>query len=271
MKSLVDHLNFPEGPAFAPDGSLWCVELRGGNLIQMTPGQAKRFPTGGTPNGLAFDHLGRAWVCDAGQNAIRRFTPPTGVWETVVDQIRATPLNKPNDLAFDARGNLVFTCPGNSSREPTGYVCCLTPDGTLTQIAEGLYFPNGLAFMDDGLTLVIAETFRQRLWTGEWDAQRCLWLNPQPWADVGGSVGPDGMALGADGRMYVAVYGSGQVKAVNASGRIVQTYDMPGQNPTNVAFDPSGDLGLVVTESEKGLLLSLPDLGPGAPLFIDRP
>jgi hypothetical protein len=38
-------------------------------------------------------------------------------------------------------------------------------------------------------------------------------------------------------------------------------------NPTNAAFDPTNRLGLVVTEAEKGLLLSLPEVGPGVTLF----
>ncbi|MBL8231953.1 MAG: hypothetical protein JNL98_25880 [Bryobacterales bacterium] len=32
MRVLLEDLAFPEGPAFAPDGSLWCVELHGGAL-----------------------------------------------------------------------------------------------------------------------------------------------------------------------------------------------------------------------------------------------
>jgi gluconolactonase len=132
---------------------------------------------------------------------------------------------------------------------------------------SGLYFPNGLAFVDGGRALVIAETYRQRLWKGRWDAVSGVWIDPQPWAELGGLPGPDGMALGADGLLYVAVYRSGQIKVVDAQGAIVTGYDLPGMNPTNVAFDPSGRLGLVVTEAERGLLLSLPGLGPGEPLY----
>ena len=50
-------------------------------------------------------------------------------------------------------------------------------------------------------------------------------------------------------------------------GRITGAIDLPGQNPTNCAFDPSGRLGLVVTEAEKGLLLSALGLGLGNKIF----
>jgi hypothetical protein len=34
-----------------------------------------------------------------------------------------------------------------------------------------------------------------------------------------------------------------------------------------VAFDPTGVLGLIVTEAEKGLIVSLTELSAGYPLF----
>ncbi len=86
--------------------------------------------------------------------------------------------------------------------------------------------------------------------------------------EVGGTIGPDGLAIGQDGLVFVAVYNARQVKAVAPDGSVARVFDLPGANPTNCAFDPSGKLGLVVTEAEKGLLLSLPELGPGLPLCI---
>lgn len=266
IETLAQDLGFPEGPAFHPDGTLWFVDLQARSLVRWD-GEVTHYPAQGVPNGAAFDHAGRLWFCDAEKNAVRRFEPVTQAWETVVDTLGGAPLNSPNDLAFDALGNLIFTCPGDSEREPVGYLCCLTPTGGVTRIAEGLFFPNGLALVDEGRSLVVAETHRHRLWKGTWDAEARRWLEPKPWAEVGGPVGPDGMALGADGRLYVAVFGSGRIKAVNARGEVSATFELPGMNPTNAAFDPSGQLGLVVTETERKELLSLPELGPGVGLF----
>lgn len=83
----------------------------------------------------------------------------------------------------------------------------------------------------------------------------------------GGPVGPDGMALGADGRMYVAVFGTGEVRAVAPDGSIDERIEVPGRDPTNVAFDPADELGMVVTEANDGLLVNYPDRGPSAPVF----
>ena len=69
---LADGLEFPEGPAFDPQGGVWCTELGAGNLVRWQDGELTRYATGGSPNGLAFDRLGRAWFPDSKQNAIRR-------------------------------------------------------------------------------------------------------------------------------------------------------------------------------------------------------
>jgi gluconolactonase len=48
------------------------------------------------------------------------------------------------------------------------------------------------------------------------------------------------------------------------AGDSIDAVEIPGDNPTNVAFDPGGELGLVVTEADRGELLSFPDLGSGS-------
>ncbi|WP_381519045.1 SMP-30/gluconolactonase/LRE family protein [Spirosoma soli] len=270
INTLTTGLRFPEGPAFAPDGSLWAVELKGESLVRFQKGQVARFQVGGQPNGIAIDAQCLIWFCDAGQRAIRRFDPQTNRTDTIVTSLDNQPFDKPNDLAFDAIGNLVFTCPGESRQEPTGYVCVLTTSGDVRKITDGKYFPNGLAFTADGRELIIAETYRHRLWKGRWDAQTAQWTDAHIWATVDGPQGPggpDGMAFGEDGNLYVAVYGTGKIHVINHGGQVIRYLNLPGQNPTNCAFDPTGRFSLVVTEAEKGELLSCSIAVQGSHLF----
>ncbi|ANY84064.1 hypothetical protein BB934_38050 (plasmid) [Microvirga ossetica] len=258
---VAEGLAFPEGPAFEPDGTLWWVEIDGSVLgCRRNDGSIDRRVIGGKPNGLAFDKAGELWICDQGANAVRRHDPLTGETATIVSAIDGKPLGKPNDLAFDAMGNLVFTCPNDARQEPNGYICCLGTDGGLHRIANGLFFPNGLAFTPDGAHLVVAETYRHRLWKGVWDPFKRVWVDPQPWIEVGGPIGPDGMAFANDGLLYVAIFGQGLVRLFDHNGGPKGTIATPGQRPTNVAFDPSGQQGLVVTEAEHGQLLSYPSI-----------
>lgn len=266
VEVIAEGLSFPEGPAFDSQNGLWCVELKGEALVHFADRKLERIRCGGAPNGSTIDFRGRIWFCDSGSQAVRVYDPAAGSFETVVDTVVGKPLDKPNDLAFDAGGNLLFTCPGDSRSAPNGYVCCWNRSIGCQIVADTLFFPNGLALLD-AETLVVAETYRQRIWIGEWNAEAREWREPRILAEVGGPTGPDGMAVGADGLIYVAVFGTGTVKAVDRRGVTQSVYPLPGKNPTNLAFDPSVRMGLVVTEAEAGRLLSLPHLGPGQRLF----
>ena len=172
---LTKELNFPEGPAFDSSGNLWAVELKGGGLIRWQDGVLERVETGGAPNGIVIDSQGRIVFCDSAECSIRRYDPRFKTIETLANEVDGEPLNQPNDLAFDAEGNLLFTCPGDSRQEPIGTVCVLPPHGVVRKIAEGLNFPNGLALAAGGTELIIAETYQQRLWRGRWNAATLTW------------------------------------------------------------------------------------------------
>lgn len=260
---IAEGLAFPEGPAFDPQNRLWWTELGNGDLVILDDGKQRRFPSGGSPNGLAFDLHGRAYVADSKQMAIRRFTFFTQQWETLLDSLDGKPLQNPNDLCFDGLGNLLFSCPNYASAEKTGYVAVLRPDGTAHRVGAGYNQPNGLDLVSGGKALVLADTLQKKLFKGVWVAESATWLDSQEFADVGGAVGPDGMYPGGDGLIYQAVYGDGVVRVIDARGTITREIRLPGKNPTNLAVDPTGKLGLVVSEAETGRILSLPSVQPG--------
>lgn len=259
-KVIAKGLRFPEGPAFAQDGYLWAVELKGEALIRFIDGKVERFWVGGEPNGIAIDGLGKIWFCDAKNNAIKVFDPLDHSIRIIVEAVEGQSLTQPNDLAFDNAGNLVFTCPGDSRKMPVGYVCVRGTNQVVKKITTGKLFPNGLAFAPCGNKLIIAETYSHRLWIGDWDQEKSIWSNERPWCDIegpNGPGGPDGMAFHKNGNLYVAVYGTGTITIVNPQGKVIDKIKLKSKNPTNCAFDPYGSLGLVITEAEKGELLSI--------------
>jgi gluconolactonase len=258
-------LQFPEGPVFDDSGQLWCVELRAGCVARISQdGGIDRYQVGGRPCGLALGRQGELWYCDGDRNEVRVFSTLSGQSWGVAGSADGNDLAAPNDLAFDSAGNLLFTCPGRSRSEPTGYLAVLTTRGDCHIAAEGLQFPNGLAFSRSSETLYVAETYKQRVLGGRWDAGANRWTPiGSPIMHTPGPNGPDGLAIDEAGRIYAAVYGAHCVMIYSPSGHQWGILRTNGKNPTNCAFDPSGHLGLVVTEAEAGEILSFSGVPAG--------
>jgi gluconolactonase len=282
-------LGFPEGPVVLPDGSWLVVEMEAelGCVTQISPnGLTKRvIARTGRPNGLAVDKSGCIWVAESSQSVLLRISMD-GKVETVATECDAKPFLWPNDLCFGPDGALYMTDSGVRVRDfkvGTGHrpdyetvkldgrVYRIDPQsGQVRQLDGGLRFTNGIAFGPDE-TLYVNETMTGMIYRYKWRSEHDLGpresfgnSNPDP---TTGFQGPDGMAFGTDGRLYVAVFKRGRVTVLAPDGSIVEHIATHGQKPTNVAFGLPGDKRIYVTENELGAL-EVFDVGvEGLPLF----
>lgn len=267
---LLTELDFPEGPVFDFESNLWFVEIKGGNLVRWNAKKLDRYDVDGTPNGAMIDSQGNIWFCDSGRGEIRMFNPDRNTFETICDQtVDGVHLKRPNDLIFDADGNLLFSDHADGREEPLSTICVLPAGSNQAKvISAGKYFTNGLALRKDGKTLVFSETYRQQLWVAGWDAMKLELRNERPFAKAGnGPQGPDGIAFDEQENLFATVFNESSVSIYSPDGKLIDWINCTGSRPTNCAFDPSGKLGLVITEAENGEIISFPDFGKGLPIF----
>lgn len=259
VKILATDLKFPEGPVVMNNGRIFFVELLGGTITEYhrNSKDISRINTYGAPNGMLVDDDSTLVFCDSKQNAIRTLNIKTQTFTTLVDTINGEPLRAPNDLIKDKFGNILFTCPGGSQDKPIGYMCALTPEKKISIIAKDMYFPNGLLFINDEQQIIINETWKHRLIIGHWNPSKLKIEHIKEFYAIGGNAEPDGLTLSHDNKVYAAVYGTSMIWVFNTEGDLLEQISLPGKNPTNLYFDHVGDLGLIVTEAEKGLLLSI--------------
>jgi len=270
INTIITHLKFPEGPVFDFNGNLWFVEIQGGNLSRWDGVKLDRFDVDGTPNGAMIDSCGNIWFCDSGRGEIRMFNPERNTFETICDRtLDGIRLKRPNDLIFDTEGNLLFSDHSDGRIEPLSTICVL-PNGSnqAKVINSNKYFTNGLALKKDGRTLIFSETYRQQLWIGEWDALHLELRNERPFSKAGiGPWGPDGIAFDENENIFATIFNENRINIYGQDGMLTDWINCIGNRPTSCAFDPSGKLGLVVTEAEHGEIISFPDLGKGLPIF----
>jgi gluconolactonase len=267
---IVSDLNFPEGPVFDFQGNLWFVEIKGGNISKWDGKNLFRFDVDGTPNGAAIDKKGLVWFCDSTRGEIRIFNPDLDCFETICNNtVDGNRLKRPNDLIFDAEGNLLFSDHADGRQEPIATICVLPAGETQAKvISSGKYFTNGLALTKDGKTLVFSETYRQQLWIASWDSLKLELHNELQFAKTGGAPqGPDGIAFDENENLFATVFNDSRINVYSLYGKLVNWIGTRGSRPTSCAFDPIGKLGLVVTEAEYGEILSFPEFGKGLPMF----
>jgi sugar lactone lactonase YvrE len=85
---------------------------------------------------------------------------------------------------------------------PTSSLIWVSADGTAREAAANMHFPNGSVISPDGKTLIVAETLAEGLTAFDIGADGSL-TNRRVWGRIAPVV-PDGIALNADGNIWVA-------------------------------------------------------------------
>jgi sugar lactone lactonase YvrE len=130
-----------------------------------------------------------------------------------------------NELVVDGRGNAYVNQVGfdlMSGAEPTsGTIALATPDGSAREVADDVWFPNGMAVTADDCTLIVAESHRNRLTAFDIDDAGDL-SNRRVWAETGDHH-PDGICLDAEGACWYADVATGHCVRVAEGGEVLQT------------------------------------------------
>jgi len=286
-------LSFPEGPVLLPDGTWLVVEMgpMRGCITQISAdGQTKRVITQtGRPNGLAVDRDGIIWVAESHTQSLLRLTLEGHV-EVFATECAGEPFLFPNDLCLGPDGALYMTDSGIRFKDwaPRGRVredYLETPtDGRVyridiktrevTKLDSVIRFTNGIAFGPDQY-LYVNETVTGMVYRYKWGGGGivgCREVFGNVFDPTGPEVykGPDGMAFGENGNLFVTVFGQGDVTVLGRDGCVAERIRTTGRRPTNVAFGARGEKKIYVTECELGQLEVFEVGTDGLPLYTER-
>jgi sugar lactone lactonase YvrE len=132
-----------------------------------------------------------------------------------------------NDIVVDGRGNAYVGNIGFEFPEgefAPGILALLTPDASARQVAGGVAFPNGIVVTPDNSTLILAESYGNRLTAFDIAADGGL-SNRRVWADLGDGV-PDGICLDAQGAVWYGDVPNKRCVRVREGGEVLQTVEL---------------------------------------------
>lgn len=251
IEFIRDGFTGTEGPITLPDGSLLFTETNANRITRMAEdGSVSPFleDTNGA-NGLAFTANGDLYAVQVLKPRVSIVFPP-GRRQVLAERFEGLPFGRPNDLVVDAQRNVYFTDsganvrPGDPPPPPSAppAVYRISAKGSLERLAIGIERPNGIQLSPDEKVLYVANTYGEHVLAFDIGAGGALGPR-RNFAKLGGfkpgsagqpgSSGADGLAVDAQGRLYVA--SNLGIEVFSAQGQALGVIALPRQ-PQNLAF-----------------------------------
>ncbi|WP_417722761.1 SMP-30/gluconolactonase/LRE family protein [Salipiger sp.] len=189
----------------------------------------------------------------ATETGLIRFDPGTGRQERLADIERDNAVTRSNDGRADPMGGFWIGTMGKRA-EPGAGAIYRFHGGEVRCLVEGVSIPNSICFREDGRLAYWADTAEQRIFRTP--------LDPDGWPEgphelfldlAPEGIHPDGSVVDAEGGLWNARWGAGQVARYLPDGTPDRVIDLPASRTTCPAFGGPGFGRLFVTSAREGL------------------
>lgn len=263
IEKVAGGLGFVEGPVWTREYALLFSDLPANAVMKLSAGKQPTLflkPSGYTgseprregsyvgSNGLTIDREGRLILAEHGDRRVTRIRRD-GTREVIADKYLRMRFNSPNDVVQKGDGNIYFTDPpyglpeqmADPQKELPFSGVYRAAYGRVQLMAQGLDFPNGLAFSPDEKYLYVSSSDENnRLWMrydvrgdGILGAGKIFYdARKDPLRGV-----PDGMKVDARGNLFAT--GPGGVVIISEKAKMLGRIELPEQ-PSNVAWGDDG-------------------------------
>ena len=233
---LSEGIYFGEGPRWH-DGRLWFSDFYAYAVksVSLAGDMRTEFTLDDRPSGLGWLPDGTLLVVSMTKRQVLRRTSSGSL--AVHADLSGIATFHCNDMVVDASGrayvgNFGFdldaeiTARGVESvlaDHGTAKLACVLPDGTARVAAHDMHFPNGSVITPDGRTLIVGETLGAALTAFDIAADGTL-SNRRLWASTGSRV-PDGIALDANGNIWIANPIAPECALIAPGGKVLDVID----------------------------------------------
>ncbi|MDH6197349.1 sugar lactone lactonase YvrE [Mycobacterium frederiksbergense] len=217
---------FGEGPRWF-EGLLWFSDMLGEavHTVTLSGAMTTLALPGHSPSGLGFRPDGTLLIVSTQHRQVLGYDGDS--IELLADLSNLVPAAL-GDLVVDDHGRAYV----GSQARTGGVIVRIDPDGNLALVAEDLDFPNGMAITPDGSTLIVAESTARQLSAFTISPDGAL-TDRRVFAE-GLDGPPDGIAIDAEGGVWVALTLAHQFQRIAADGSTV-THRIDADGRTAIA------------------------------------
>lgn len=243
---LADGFMFLEAPKWH-QGLLWVVDVFDHKIYAVSEdGRRERvIDLPGRPGGIGFLSDGALIVASAIDRKVFRIARDQF---TEYADLSAHAAGWLNDFAIDADdrvfiGNFGYDFVAGEPRRSTD-LHRIDPGGSVVAVAHNVDFPNGSVVINDGRTLIVAETWEGRITAFDLNSTGEL-SNRRVFADLGDRQ-PDGLCADAEGAIWAGIYNTGEFVRVREGGQITDRFQFNGSG-ISCALGGTGNRTLFMT------------------------
>ena len=164
------------------------------------------------------------------------------------------PDNRFNDCRCDPQGRLWAGTLSKRRAAGTAALYRLQPGGQIETVVPGTTLSNGLGWRPDCQTMYFVDSTTQRLDAFDFDAASGALSGRRGLATIDPADGlPDGLAVDAEGGIWVALFGGGALRRYTPAGELDAHVALPVTNPTCPGFGGADLRRLFVTSARHRL------------------
>ncbi|MDA0768091.1 MAG: SMP-30/gluconolactonase/LRE family protein [Verrucomicrobia bacterium] len=266
-----------EGPIWW-EGALYYVDIEGRRVLRFAPetGEERVWEVGQRV-GTVVPRLQGGLVI-AGDDGFAFLDEESGAVTPIADPEAEKGGNRFNDGKCSPEGRFFAGTISTVKKTGDAALWRLDVDGTVSLAFDGVTNSNGIVWSADGETVYYIDTPRLAVLAFDYDEGSGVMSNERVAFSTAEAVGasPDGMAIDAEGNLWIAFCHGSCVVCFDVSGKELRRVELPVREVTAVAFGGEGLEELYVTtgvpktevEEEAGRLFVVRGLGvKGVPAF----
>lgn len=275
---IIDGLGFPESPRWHDD-RFWVADWAIPEIIavERSGERAATVPVPSSPCSFDWTPDGHLLVVSGRDAEVLRLDAD----RHLVPYGDLAPVTREpwNEVVVDGRGCAYVNTvgfdfprlrPPEGNRAP-GVIAHVAKDGAVREVADGLAFPNGMIVTPDGATLIVAESWANRLTAFDIGPIGDL-SNRRVWAPLDGY--PDGICLDAEGAVWYADVPNKRCVRVQEGGKVLAevecgrgcfscTLGGPDLRTLFVVVNEWGGQGAIGSSPARGRVVALRAPAPG--------